>query len=143
MVRPEKCGTIPPSLIDTEFLLLSGGSENDDGTSELAVKYSLSNAQSMVWTTIALNAADQLRQRMAWALSQIYVIGREGLDNHYKQQELWHAYYDIFVRNAFGNLRDVLKEVPAACQLLTFVCFSTYEGLTLTVRALRDRHAFG
>ena len=26
-------------------------------------------------------------------------------------EESWLNYYDIFVRNAFGNLRDVLREV--------------------------------
>ncbi len=25
--------------------------------------------------------------------------------------ETWHAYFDIFVRNAYGNFRDVLREV--------------------------------
>jgi len=33
-------------------------------------------------------------------------------------------YYDIFVRNAFGNYRDILKEVsysPLMAEMLTFV----------------------
>ena len=38
--------------------------------------------------------------------------------------EAWHAYYDIFVRHAFGNFRDVMREVaysPMMAQYLTFL----------------------
>ena len=31
--------------------------------------------------SLALAAADQLRQRVAWALLQVYVVGEAGLDN--------------------------------------------------------------
>jgi hypothetical protein len=61
------------------------------------------------WFHIALRAKDQLRQRVAWALYQIVPIGAvEGFD---PRTEPWMAYYDIYVRHAFGNYRDVLKEV--------------------------------
>ena len=59
----------------------------------------------MVFTNVALKSADQLRQRVAWALSQIFVIGKEGGE----PIEEWVNYYDIFIRHAFGNLKDVLK----------------------------------
>ena len=64
----------------------------------------------VVWYTIAIDAADQLRQRIAWALSQIFVIGEEG-SKHPQGTERWVMYYDIFVRNAFGNFREILDEV--------------------------------
>jgi len=66
--------------------------------------------KKIVWTEIVLHAQDQLRQRMAWALAQILVIS-PGSDSLYLHTEVYTAYYDIFVRNAFGNYRDVLKEV--------------------------------
>jgi uncharacterized protein (DUF1800 family) len=37
--------------------------------------------------------------------------------------ELFLVYYDIFVRNAFGNFRDILKEVaysPVMADMLTY-----------------------
>lgn len=34
-----------------------------------------SSAKSTVWTTVVANAVDQLRQRVAWTLSQIIVVG--------------------------------------------------------------------
>jgi len=79
-------------------------------------------ARSAVWTMQALYANDQLRQRMAWALSQILVLAVVG-GNFGGQTEMWLNYYDIFVRNAFGNFRDVLREVtynPIMGDYLTF-----------------------
>ena len=60
-----------------------------------------------VWTTIALTAKDQLRQRMAWALSQILVIspGSIPVDTN---TENFLNYYDIFVRNAFGKYLQLI-----------------------------------
>ena len=65
-----------------------------------------SEQRKYVWLAIALYGKDQLRQRVAWALSQILVVsGGDTLT------EPWVAYYDIFVRHAFGSYRDILKEV--------------------------------
>ena len=64
----------------------------------------------VVWHNVVLSATDQLRQRMAWTMSQIFVTNVDGAggsgENHLN-------YYDIFVRNAFGNFRDIIKEVHA------------------------------
>ena len=66
--------------------------------------------KGVVWFEAALLGPDQLRQRMAWALSQIFVIGQVGSNkNGYPIQ--WLNYYDVLVRNAFGNYRDLLQEV--------------------------------
>lgn len=80
-------------------------------------------AKSSVWTMHALYAQDQLRQRMAWALSQILVTAVAGSVAYGRETEMWMNYYDIFVRNAFGNFRDVLREVtynPIMGGYLTF-----------------------
>ena len=77
------------------------------------------NCLSMVFTTVALDAPDQLRQRMAFALAQIFVVGAD----HSDHCEQFLAYYDIFVRHAFGSLRDVLMEVsysPVMGEYLTY-----------------------
>eukprot|EP01052_Picozoa_sp_SAG31_P007863 SAG31_NODE_383_length_16451_cov_8.412977_5_plen_86_part_00 len=60
--------------------------------------------RDMLWLNAVFHAEDQLRQRVAWALSQIYVVsevGHPGGEGGYSQ------YYDIFVRNAFGNFRNL------------------------------------
>ena len=79
-----------------------------------------------IWYTIAINAEDQLRQRMAWALSQIFVLGHEG-SKHPQATERFVKYYDIFVRNAFGNYRDILGEVTYNPQMGYYL---TYEKNT-------------
>merc|ERR1719203_1445318 len=66
--------------------------------------------KSTVWVAKALGAKDQLRQRIAWGLSQIFVVSVQGLGEG-NLAEAWLAFYDIFVRRATGNFRDVLREV--------------------------------
>merc|ERR1719203_62825 len=76
-------------------------------------------AKSTVWMMRAVMDADQLRQRIAWALSQIVVIGY-GVGT--EAPEPWLSYYDIMVRNALGNYQDVIREVT----------FSPLMGMWLT-----------
>ena len=76
-----------------------------------------------IWNTIVLRRPDQLRQRVAWALSQILVVS-PGAINYAEQSEAFLKYYDIFVRNAFGNYFDILKEVaysPMMGEMLSFL----------------------
>ena len=62
------------------------------------------------WFDNALAAPDQLRQRVAFALSQIMVVSERG--NSLANDGLaLGAYYDILLRNGFGNYRDLLEEV--------------------------------
>lgn len=76
-----------------------------------------------IWADIALKAPDQLRQRMAHALSQILVVSPDSIsDDDYTESFL--SYYDIFVRHAFGNYMDILKEVtyhPLMAEMLTYI----------------------
>lgn len=74
------------------------------------LKYNANLTKHIVWYQGALFAPDTLRQRMAWALSQHFVVGEEG-SNLNSLTERWTSYYDIFVRHAFGNFRDILSEV--------------------------------
>ena len=63
-------------------------------------------SKTMVWTNVVVKANDQLRQRAAWALSQILVTSTGGIGGFSPRfTEMWVTYYDIFVRNAFGNYR--------------------------------------
>lgn len=64
----------------------------------------------MAWTTNVLSSPDQLRQRMAYALSQIMVVNSEGdLFTDYAHAQ--GAYYDILTQNSFGNYQQLLQEV--------------------------------
>ncbi len=62
------------------------------------------------WWKIAVNGPDQLRQRVAFALSQIFVISDTN-GTIAQWQEGAANYYDIFVNGAFGNFRTLLEQV--------------------------------
>jgi uncharacterized protein (DUF1800 family) len=61
-----------------------------------------------VWFRLSVTAPDQLRQRVAFALSEIFVVSDFGSGI---PANAMAVYYDILVRNAFGNFRSILEEV--------------------------------
>ncbi len=61
------------------------------------------------WWQQVITAPDQLRQRVAFALSEIMVISENG--TLVNDANALGAYYDTLVTNAFGNYRDLLKSV--------------------------------
>lgn len=62
------------------------------------------------WFVNVLGGEDQLRQRVAFALSEIFVVSERG--NALGDDGLaLGAYYDILVRDAFGNYRQLLEDV--------------------------------
>lgn len=71
----------------------------------------------------AIESEDQLRQRMAYALSQIIVVSDAPEAFETFPQAVGYV-MDIFSRNAFGNYRDVLEQVtysPAMGFYLTYL----------------------
>jgi hypothetical protein len=86
-------------------------------------------SKSAIFTEIAMHTEDQLRQRVAWALAQIFVVGEDGSGYLYNT-EVWVNFYDTFVRNAFGNLKDILRTIvwsPLMGSYLTHVGSQSYE----------------
>lgn len=63
-----------------------------------------------VWWDVALNGPDQLRQRVAFALSEILVVSEREAALGGRVFGLAH-YYDMLVKHAFGNYRELLGEV--------------------------------
>jgi uncharacterized protein (DUF1800 family) len=62
------------------------------------------------WWKIAVTAPDQLRQRVAFALSEIFVISDQN-STISNAQEGAANYYDLLARDAFGNYRQLLEDV--------------------------------
>lgn len=81
------------------------------------------SSRDSFWRTAA-GSDDQLRQRMAYALSQILVVS-ESRTSALNGQPLTMAHYmDVLTRNALGNYRDLLEEVtysPAMATYLTYL----------------------
>jgi uncharacterized protein (DUF1800 family) len=66
-------------------------------------------ARAQVWWETAVKSKDQLRQRVALALSEIMVVSAKGV-LQFSQYGL-ADYHDVLTRNAFGNFRDLLEQV--------------------------------
>ncbi len=56
---------------------------------------------------LALNGADQLRQRVAWALHKILVVSATEVDS----PKAIIPYHRILLNRAFGNYRDLMKDI--------------------------------
>lgn len=74
------------------------------------------NQRMDVWWHNAVQGDDQLRQRMAFALSEIFVVSDQSgpLNN---DVEGLANYYDLLARNALGNYRTLLEEVTLSVQM--------------------------
>ncbi|MBT8106986.1 MAG: DUF1800 domain-containing protein [Gammaproteobacteria bacterium] len=62
-----------------------------------------------IWFRNSLWGSDQLRQRVAFALSEIMVVSQLGALQ--ARPFAVADYYDMLARNAFGNYRDLIEEV--------------------------------
>ncbi len=67
------------------------------------------SSQPLLWDFYrnAITQPDQLRQRVAWALSQILVVSNVEIESTYGLRN----YHNMLLLNAFGNYREVLKKV--------------------------------
>ena len=65
---------------------------------------------SSVFATAAIKGEDQLRQRVAFALSQIFVISQQNFQLQ-EEARVLGDYYDMLLTHSFGNYLDLLKAV--------------------------------
>ena len=87
-------------------------------------EWNLWRNREYTWMHVGLTAPDQLRQRVAWAFAQLLVIARGAIGIQGSHSEAFLSYYDIFLRNAFGNYRDILREIsysPLMAENLSFL----------------------
>ncbi|WEM45118.1 DUF1800 family protein (plasmid) [Photobacterium sp. DA100] len=109
---------VPPSYHLDEYLRIQSIRADLNGSSQEHRNY-----RSNAWWGIVLNSEDQLRQRVAFALSQMVVVSQNdaGLSGDERARGL-AIYYDILVKHAFGNYKDLIRDVtysPAMGRFLT------------------------
>ncbi|MEN8773281.1 MAG: DUF1800 family protein [Akkermansiaceae bacterium] len=73
------------------------------------------------WWRATAKGPDQLRQRMAFALSQILVVSGQGSDVVRGSPEAAGAYYDILQNRAFGNYADLLEDITYSVGMGTYL----------------------
>lgn len=91
----------------------------DDGFEPLTAGINRNRYKDHAWWHVAVNSDDQLRQRVAWALSQIFVINERGngfgddsIDGSGFPRYLGVTnYYDMLAANASTNYRTLLQDV--------------------------------
>lgn len=64
----------------------------------------------LAWWHVTVTAQDALRQRVAFALSEILVVA-DSIDELIIYPTALSSYYDTLLVNAFGNYRDLLHDV--------------------------------
>jgi uncharacterized protein (DUF1800 family) len=62
-----------------------------------------------IWFRNTVNGDDQLRQRVAFALSEVMVVSQLGALGNFPYALA--DYYDVLSRNAFGNYRELMEAV--------------------------------
>lgn len=72
------------------------------------------------WWKNAVLGPDQLRQRMAFALSQIFVVTSQSSALFANNRAL-SLYYDLLNQNALGNYRQLLERVTLSLQMGVFL----------------------
>ncbi|MEQ1632668.1 MAG: DUF1800 family protein [Planctomycetota bacterium] len=87
---------LPPSLQEGRLLSLGTNVGQSD--------------RQEIWWRNAVRGRDQLRQRMAFALSQIFVVSdrHDGLDG---DPVMLASYYDMLSRHAFSTYRELIEQV--------------------------------
>src|SRR6202012_4788899 len=68
--------------------------------------YSMSCLANYQWWATVLNAPDQLRQRVAYALSHIWVVSFLGADGRQ-----FPYYFNVLANDAFGNWKTLMHDV--------------------------------
>ncbi len=71
--------------------------------------FNLALADFMVWNQL-LTGADQMRKRTALALSEFFVASLQSAEFDWRSQA-YAAWWDMLMRNAFGNFRQLLQDV--------------------------------
>ena len=93
----------PPSPGNWDWLLAKGVHLDPEAASIAK------GVDAQVWQRL-LSATDSLRQRVALALSEIFVVGFDGINGPYKQFKL-AGYWDLLSAHAFGSYRTLLEQV--------------------------------
>jgi uncharacterized protein (DUF1800 family) len=94
----------PPSQGGYDWLVASGNTNPHKGEffSQLLADY-------MIWKQLC-SSPDQMRMRMALALSEVFVVSTNALDAFWPGCFM-AAYWDVLVKNAFGNFRTLLEDI--------------------------------
>lgn len=82
----------------------------DHGYADAQYLTNFAGAAPAIWQRL-ISAPDVLRQRIALALSEFFVVGAQGISALPYRQFVMAAWWDLLCTHAFGNFRDLLEAV--------------------------------
>ena len=115
--------TLGDNWIDVSSINVHRSEELDVPIDTTSIE-SFSRQREFIWSKISIHSKDQLRQRIAFALMQIFSLPKMSIASEFLNTEAFVQYYDIFVRHAFGNYRDILSEIsynPLNAESLSYI----------------------
>jgi len=110
--------TIDDYLSEENDIFFNQGRRN--GLDEVAIHYSFLFDQN-------LQAKDQLRQRVAYALSQIIIASQSNDEFFTDRGEALSYYYDLLLQHAFGNYGELLYDISLSPTMATFLTYASNE----------------
>lgn len=105
--RPASSHLAVHQAIHNELIPHLGGNANDIACQ---FSYACQLSRHDTWWQIGVRGDDQLRQRVAFALSQFFVVSELGDNIGYSQQAI-SDYYDTLAVHGLGSYRTLLEEV--------------------------------
>ncbi|MGB7324733.1 MAG: DUF1800 family protein [Rubripirellula sp.] len=126
-------------MLEADGIFYDSESGHPAGTINTTAGVSITRYRRYAWWDNALRGEDQLRQRFAWALSQIFVIGPSAFGNTSEDWTGFGAwlgatrYYDeVLLDNAFGSRVAGNESYENYRQLLSNMTFSPLMGYYLS-----------
>lgn len=93
----------PPSASNWSWLVGKGVDVNPEARNAAI------GIDAQIWQRL-ISAPDSLRQRVTLALSEIFVVGFDGITGPWKQFKM-AGFWDLLANNAFGNYRALLEAI--------------------------------
>jgi uncharacterized protein (DUF1800 family) len=106
---------LPPSMSRFDWLLANGYADPLNKNSEAGF-------DAAAWKKM-ISATDTLRQRVAFALSEITVVAIDGLVGSGWRAFSAAAFLDLLEANAFGNYRTLLQAISTSAPMGEFLTF--------------------
>ncbi len=120
------------SKLDTSFKVSMAHPTDGSSCEKIATPKKYRLVSNSLWWQRVFRGKDQLRQKVAYALSQIIVVSAVSPAGNLLE---WRGeglayYYDILQRNAFGNYKKLLEDItysPAMAYYMTYIGSAKYD----------------
>jgi len=112
--------------------------KNPTGNFTLSNVFAGNTLFDIAWFQGAMTSSELLRWRIAWALSELFVVSRISAfdENPYALS----SYYDLLLQNAFGNYRTLLNEISYHPAMGTYLTFLNNRATDETLKVYPDEN---